>query len=104
MIAEVPVEEPLWQLGVVMLVTPLRVLPPLPPLPPVVVVVVVATGTSTSMDSSLSSPLGSERSLQSSWSALFAASFIWSSGSLRDGPGGKAFAGEAGLSLTIKTN
>ena len=66
MIAEVPVEEPpppppppppllLLLLGAVLLWLPLEV-----PLP-----LLLATGASTSMDSSLSSPLCSERSLQS---------------------------------------
>ena len=97
MIAEVPVEEPLRQLGVVMLVTPLNVLL-------LLLLLVVTAVASTSMDSSLSSPLCSERSLQSSSSVLVTVSCICSSGLLRDGPGGKVLGGEAGLSLTIRTN
>lgn len=91
MIAEVPVEELLLWLGGG---------PPLPlPLPPWPV-----ADASTSMDSSLSSPLCSERSLQSTSSALFPVSFICSSGFSGVGLGAKVSGGEAGLSLTMRTN
>ena len=72
MIAEVPVQElPLLQLGGALLSPPL-LRGPLAPL--------WATGASTSMDSSLSGPWGSARSLQSPCSVLLAVSFICSSG------------------------